>query len=375
MSGNSSGEKTELPTPKKERDARQKGQVAKSQEVVTTVSLLAAIAYIWASWGMVNARLIGLFDQVALLATGDFRTSALTAIYHASWDAAIIMAPILGVVILGGVAANYFQIGALFTFETIRPKGEKISPAAGFKRIFSMKQVVELLKSISAYLRHRDRVLSEWGYEKTVARTQGLKVLFAGESGTGKTMSAQVLAAELGLELFRVDLATIVSKYIGETEKNLDRIFNAAEGSNAILFFDEADALFGKRSEVRDAHDRYANLEVAYLLQRLELFDGIAMLATNMRTSIDEAFSRPDGTAGKGPSACERTPGAQNDQQGVVSRDERRYTYDRHGFCHGSPPRATGHTRSTRYPPAVATAIVHWFFTCRQHQPQESVLS
>ena len=128
----------------------------------------------------------------------------------------------------------------------------------------------DLLRSISAYLRHRDRVLSDWGYERTVARTQGLKVLFAGESGTGKTMAAQVLAAELGLDLFRVDLATVVSKYIGETEKNLERIFAAADGSNAILFFDEADALFGKRSEVSDSHDRYANIEVAYLLQRME---------------------------------------------------------------------------------------------------------
>ena len=127
---------------------------------------------------------------------------------------------------------------------------------------------LELLKSISAYLRHRDRVLADWGYDRSVARTQGLKVLFAGESGTGKTMAAQVLAAELGLEIFRVDLATIVSKYIGETEKNLDRIFGAADGSNAILFFDEADALFGKRSEVTDSHDRYANIEVAYLLQQ-----------------------------------------------------------------------------------------------------------
>jgi hypothetical protein len=150
----------------------------------------------------------------------------------------------------------------------------------------------ELLQSISAYLRHRDRVLSDWGYEKTVARTQGLKVLFAGESGTGKTMAAQVLAAELGLEIFRVDLATIVSKYIGETEKNLDRIFGAAEGSNAILFFDEADALFGKRSEVSDSHDRYANIEVAYLLQRMEGYAGAVILATNFRRNIDDAFVR-----------------------------------------------------------------------------------
>ena len=150
----------------------------------------------------------------------------------------------------------------------------------------------ETLGSISAYLRHRDRVLTEWGYEKTVARTQGLKVLFAGESGTGKTMAAEVLAGELGLELFRVDLATIVSKYIGETEKNLDRIFDAAVGSNAILFFDEADALFGKRSDVSDAHDRYANIEVAYLLQKMEGYPGAVILATNFRQNIDDAFVR-----------------------------------------------------------------------------------
>src|SRR6202007_113577 len=144
----------------------------------------------------------------------------------------------------------------------------------------------------SAYLRHRDRVLSDWGYDRTVARTQGLKVLFAGESGTGKTMGAQVIAAELGLEIFRVDLATTVSKYIGETEKNLDRIFGAAEGSNAILFFDEADALFGKRSEVGDSHDRYANIEVAYLLQKMEGYPGAVILATNFRRNIDDAFVR-----------------------------------------------------------------------------------
>jgi AAA+ superfamily predicted ATPase len=149
-----------------------------------------------------------------------------------------------------------------------------------------------LLQSISAYLRHRDRVLSDWGYERTVSRTQGLKVLFAGESGTGKTMAAQVLGAALGLEMFRVDLATVVSKYIGETEKNLERIFSAADGSNAILFFDEADALFGKRSEVSDAHDRYANIEVAYLLQRMEGYPGAVILATNFRRNIDAAFIR-----------------------------------------------------------------------------------
>jgi len=168
----------------------------------------------------------------------------------------------------------------------------RLEPGFRWEDLVMPERQRELLQSISAYLRHRDRVLSDWGYERAVARTQGLKVLFAGDSGTGKTMAAQVLAAQLGLEIFRVDLATIVSKYIGETEKNLDRIFNAAEGSNAILFFDEADALFGKRSEVSDSHDRYANIEVAYLLQKMEGYAGAVILATNFRRNIDDAFVR-----------------------------------------------------------------------------------
>jgi hypothetical protein len=168
----------------------------------------------------------------------------------------------------------------------------RLAPAYSWDDLVVPDRQRELLHSISAHLRHRDRVLSEWGYERTVARTQGLKVLFAGESGTGKTMAAQVLGAQLGLELFRVDLATVVSKYIGETEKNLERIFTAADGSNAILFFDEADALFGKRSEVSDSHDRYANIEVAYLLQRMEGYPGAVILATNFKRNIDDAFVR-----------------------------------------------------------------------------------
>jgi SpoVK/Ycf46/Vps4 family AAA+-type ATPase len=124
------------------------------------------------------------------------------------------------------------------------------------------------------------------------AGDRGIVALFAGESGTGKTMAAEVLAEALGLDLYTIDLATVVDKYIGETEKNLDRIFAEADSVNAVLFFDEADAIFGKRSEVKDAHDRYANMETAYLLQRLETFDGIAILATNLKANIDEAFAR-----------------------------------------------------------------------------------
>jgi len=168
----------------------------------------------------------------------------------------------------------------------------RLKPAFEWSQLVLPERQLEVLTSISAYLRHRDLVLSEWGYERTVARNQGLKALFAGESGTGKTMAGQVLARELGLDLYRIDLATVVSKYIGETEKNLDRIFDAAEGSNAILFFDEADALFGKRSEVKDAHDRYANIEVAYLLQKMEGYPGAVILATNFRQNMDDAFLR-----------------------------------------------------------------------------------
>jgi hypothetical protein len=168
----------------------------------------------------------------------------------------------------------------------------RLDPAFEWADLVLPDRPLEVLRSISSYLRHRDLVLTEWGYERTVARNQGIKVLFAGESGTGKTMAGQVLARELGLDLFRIDLATVVSKYIGETEKNLDRIFDAAEGSNAILFFDEADALFGKRSEVHDAHDRYANIEVAYLLQKMESYPGAVILATNFRQNMDDAFLR-----------------------------------------------------------------------------------
>jgi SpoVK/Ycf46/Vps4 family AAA+-type ATPase len=168
----------------------------------------------------------------------------------------------------------------------------RVQPRAGWNDLVLSEEPLGLLRSVAAFLRHRDLVLSEWGYERAVGGGQGLKVLFAGESGTGKTMAAGVIAGDLGLDLFRVDLATVVSKYVGETEQNLDRIFAAAEGSNAVLLFDEADALFGKRSEVKDAHDRYANIEVAYLLQRMEAYAGAVILTTNLRANMDDAFLR-----------------------------------------------------------------------------------
>jgi AAA+ superfamily predicted ATPase len=151
---------------------------------------------------------------------------------------------------------------------------------------------VDQLREIVVQVRHRRTVLERWGFDRHLATGKGVNVLFAGPSGTGKTMAAEIIAADLGLELYRIDLSTMVSKYIGETEKNLEKVFTAAREANAILFFDEADALFGKRSEVRDAHDRYANIEVGYLLQKMEEYDGVVILATNLRKNLDEAFVR-----------------------------------------------------------------------------------
>ena len=152
----------------------------------------------------------------------------------------------------------------------------------------TLNQLQEMVNTIH----RRPTVYGQWGFDKKLALGKGLSALFAGESGTGKTMSADIISGELGLDLYKIDLSTVISKYIGETEKNLDRIFTEAATSNAILFFDEADAIFGKRSEVKDSHDRYANIEISYLLQRMEMYDGVVILATNLRGNLDEAFTR-----------------------------------------------------------------------------------
>jgi SpoVK/Ycf46/Vps4 family AAA+-type ATPase len=149
-----------------------------------------------------------------------------------------------------------------------------------------------LLHQIADQVRHRADVYTGGGFGERLSRGLGITALFAGPSGTGKTMAAEVLARDLRLSLYRIDLSAVVSKYIGETEKNLRRVFEAAEQGAAVLFFDEADALFGKRSEVKDSHDRYANIEVNYLLQRMESYRGVAVLATNMRSALDQAFLR-----------------------------------------------------------------------------------
>ncbi len=167
----------------------------------------------------------------------------------------------------------------------------KITPRYTWDDLVLPRDPVNILREIVDTVLRRPIVLDEWGIGQKLA-SGGVTVLFAGPPGTGKTMAAEVIARELGLDLYKIDLSGVVSKYIGETEKNLERIFNEAQSSNAILFFDEADSIFGKRSEVKDAHDRYANIEVSYLLQRMEAYDGVTILATNLRANLDEAFTR-----------------------------------------------------------------------------------
>jgi SpoVK/Ycf46/Vps4 family AAA+-type ATPase len=176
--------------------------------------------------------------------------------------------------------------------ETLNALALKVRPCYGWEDIILPKDQMEQLHEICSYLEHYHTVYDVWGFGRKLSLGKGLKALFAGPSGTGKTMAAEVIAGELKIDLYKIDLSTIVSKYIGETEKNLDKIFHEGQTSNAILFFDEADALFGKRSEVRDAHDRYANIETAYLLQKMDEYEGSVILATNLRKNMDEAFAR-----------------------------------------------------------------------------------
>ncbi|MFE2295580.1 ATP-binding protein [Streptomyces sp. NPDC059452] len=168
----------------------------------------------------------------------------------------------------------------------------RIEPAVGWDDLVLPPATRTQLTELALRARHREQVLGQWGMRPGGGRGRGVIAMFAGESGTGKTMSAEVVARELGMELYVVDLSTVVDKYIGETEKNLERIFVEASDVNGILLFDEADAIFGKRSQVKDAHDKHANMESAYLLQRMESFDGIAVLTTNLRANLDEAFTR-----------------------------------------------------------------------------------
>ena len=190
----------------------------------------------------------------------------------------------------GGDPAEAWQVCRARTRPRLESLAERLEPKVGWDDLVLPDRARQQLTEIAGQVRQRSTVFHQWGFGDRITRGLGLSALFAGPSGTGKTMAAEVLAKQLALDLYRVDLSAVVSKYIGETEKNLRRLFDAAEG--AILLFDEADAVFGKRSEVRDAHDRYANIEINYLLQRMESHPGLAILTTNMRTALDTAFLR-----------------------------------------------------------------------------------
>jgi SpoVK/Ycf46/Vps4 family AAA+-type ATPase len=168
----------------------------------------------------------------------------------------------------------------------------KIEPRYNWNDIILPEDTKEQLREVTGYINYKGTVYTDWGFDRKLSLGKGLNVLFSGPSGTGKTMAAEIIANDAGLDLYKIDLSSVVSKYIGETEKNLKNIFKEAETSNAILFFDEADALFGRRSEVKDSHDRYANIEINYLLQKMEEYEGIVILATNLSNNIDEAFMR-----------------------------------------------------------------------------------
>lgn len=169
---------------------------------------------------------------------------------------------------------------------------QRIESTSTWEDLILPERQCQALREIGAHVRQKGKVYGQWGFATKSGRGLGITALFAGASGTGKTLAAEVLANDLKLDLYKIDLSSVVSKYIGETEKNLRRIFDAAEGGGVVLLFDEADALFGKRSEVKDSHDRHANIEVSYLLQRMESYRGLAILTTNMKESMDGAFLR-----------------------------------------------------------------------------------
>ena len=191
-----------------------------------------------------------------------------------------------------GLADRAWKACKQATLPRLDMLAQRIDARATWSDLVLGDEALQSLRQITAQVRQRYRVYEDWGYARKMNRGLGISALFSGESGTGKTMAAEVIANELDLALYRIDLSAVVSKYIGETEKNLRRLFDAAETGGAILFFDEADALFGKRSEVKDSHDRYANIEINYLLQRMESFSGLAILATNMKSALDAAFLR-----------------------------------------------------------------------------------
>jgi SpoVK/Ycf46/Vps4 family AAA+-type ATPase len=214
------------------------------------------------------------------LRPGQIAQAGRTARWHAIWRGGEVEAADL-------LAASRLQSGS-----SLAALARRVVARHGWDDIVLPADTAAQLREMCQRVAQRQRVLDDWGFEDKLSMGKGVNALFAGPSGSGKTMAVEIISREIELDAYKIDLSGVVSKYIGETEKNLDRIFAAAENANAILFFDEADALFGKRSEVRDSHDRYANIEISYLLQKMEEYPGIAILATNMRQNLDEAFVR-----------------------------------------------------------------------------------
>ncbi|HEV7588178.1 MAG TPA: ATP-binding protein [Longimicrobium sp.] len=231
--------------------------------------------------GPAAARLNGALDVLA----GQFRLSAQTILAAGAEAGAALAAS-------DRPAAALWSVCRALGGARLEELAQRIEPAARWDDLVLPAAQLATLRQVAAHVRGRVRVYETWGFASRGRRGLGIAALFAGESGTGKTMAAEVLAAELDLDLFRIDLSAVVSKYIGETEKNLRKVFDAAEDGGAVLLFDEADALFGKRSEVKDSHDRYANIEVSYLLQRMEAYRGLAILTTNLKSALDTAFQR-----------------------------------------------------------------------------------
>jgi SpoVK/Ycf46/Vps4 family AAA+-type ATPase len=272
-------------------DAAEAGELV---DIELAVPSPAAARALWESHAAADPRLAGRVDAGSLaskfrLSPGQIRDAVALAGNLAAWRSpAAPEAPADTAITLEDLhAACRAQ-----TNQRLVRVARKIEPTYRWEELVLPEDALCQLREICDQARLRHVVFGAWGFDRRLSLGKGLNVLFSGPPGTGKTMAAEVLANELGLDLYKIDLSQVISKYIGETEKNLDRVFTAAEGSNAILFFDEADALFGKRSEVRDSHDRYANVEVSYLLQKMEEYQGVAILATNLRQHLDQAFLR-----------------------------------------------------------------------------------
>jgi SpoVK/Ycf46/Vps4 family AAA+-type ATPase len=227
----------------------------------------------------------GLADAAELASRYVIGPGAIADVAHEAASYAAAAAVPLDVATLEAAVARRLTL-RLGTFGTV------VQRKARFADLVLPDDVVDVLRDVIAMVRERSQILEKWGYQRHLGISRGVSALFSGEPGTGKTMAASVAASELGLELVRIDLSTVVSKYVGETEKNLGKIFDEAQDAHAMLLFDEADSLFGKRTELKSAQDRFANLEVNYILQRMESFDGVSVLTTNAESSIDPALQR-----------------------------------------------------------------------------------